>query len=150
MKACIHTFTHPNRATHCSLCTSLCTGELNAIRKQNTFSAVISTEGRVVGLCWAKLSPTGPEIGLTSELSVVGASMSITTGYHGPSANLLCPGVCAGLYLFGLTQISDEVSREPLSTAILCTRVPECDPKGSMAFLQTQSRCPHMLGARRI
>jgi hypothetical protein len=27
---------------------------VNAIRKQNTFSVVMSTEGRVVGLCWAK------------------------------------------------------------------------------------------------
>ena len=26
---------------------------------------------------------------------------------------------------------------------------PECDPKGSMAFLQNQFRCPPMLGARR-
>ena len=32
---------------------SLCTGELNAIRKQNSCSAVLSTEGRVVGPCWA-------------------------------------------------------------------------------------------------
>ena len=28
------------------------------------FSAVLSTEGRVVGLCWAKLKPKGPK-GLT-------------------------------------------------------------------------------------
>ena len=30
-------FTHPNRATHCPLYTSLCTGELTAIRKQKCF-----------------------------------------------------------------------------------------------------------------
>ena len=29
-----YAFTHPNRTTHHPLCTSLCTGELNAIRKQ--------------------------------------------------------------------------------------------------------------------
>jgi hypothetical protein len=40
--------------------TSLCTGELNAIRKQNSFSAVLFTEGRVVGLCWAHLKSRGP------------------------------------------------------------------------------------------
>ena len=28
---------HPNRATHCPLYTSLCTGELNAIRKHKCF-----------------------------------------------------------------------------------------------------------------
>jgi len=43
------------------LYTSLCTGELNAIRKQNAFSAVLSTEGRVVELCWAELKPKGPK-----------------------------------------------------------------------------------------
>jgi len=32
--------------------------------------------------------------GLTSEVSVVGAHMSLTMGYHGPSADLLCLGVC--------------------------------------------------------
>ena len=32
-----YTFTHPNRATHYPLYTSLCTGELNAIRKQKCF-----------------------------------------------------------------------------------------------------------------
>ena len=31
---------------------------------------------------------------LTSEVSVVGAHMSLTLGYHGPSADLLYPGVC--------------------------------------------------------
>jgi len=41
----------PNRATLYPLYTSLCTGELNAIRKQNVVSAFLSTEGRVVGLC---------------------------------------------------------------------------------------------------
>ena len=43
------------------LCTSLCTGELNATRKQNAFSAVLSTEGRVGGPCWEKLKPKGPK-----------------------------------------------------------------------------------------
>ena len=28
---------------------------------KNAFSAVLSTEGRVVGLCWAKLKPKGPK-----------------------------------------------------------------------------------------
>jgi hypothetical protein len=28
---------------------------------KNAFSAVLSTEGRVVELCWAKLQPAGPE-----------------------------------------------------------------------------------------
>ena len=32
-----HTFTHPNIATHYLLFTSLCTGELNAIRKHKCF-----------------------------------------------------------------------------------------------------------------
>ena len=49
------------RTTLYFLYTSRCTGELNAIRKQNAFSAVLSTEGRVVGLCWAKLKSKGPE-----------------------------------------------------------------------------------------
>ena len=33
----------------------------NAIQKQNAFLAVLFTEGRVVGLCWAKSKPKGPE-----------------------------------------------------------------------------------------
>ena len=48
-----------------------------------------------------------PPHGLTSEVSVVGAHESLTTGYHGPSADLLHPGVCASLYLFDLTQMPD-------------------------------------------
>ena len=32
--------------------------------------------------------------GLKSEVSVVGACMSLTMGYHGPSADWLYPGVC--------------------------------------------------------
>ena len=36
-------------------------GELNAIRKQNAFSAVLSTEGRAIGLCRAELRPKGPK-----------------------------------------------------------------------------------------
>ena len=32
-------------------------------RKQNASSAVLSTEGRVVGRCWAKLKPKGPKGG---------------------------------------------------------------------------------------
>ena len=43
------------------LYTSLCTGELNAIRKQNAFSAVLSTEGYFVGPCWEHWKPKGPE-----------------------------------------------------------------------------------------
>ena len=39
---------------------------------------------------------------LTCHVSVVGAHMSLTMGYHGPSANLLYPGVCESLYLLGL------------------------------------------------
>ena len=38
-----------------------CSGELKAIRKQNAFSAVLSTEGRVVTLCWDKFKPRGPK-----------------------------------------------------------------------------------------
>ena len=60
---------------------SLCTGELNAIRKQNAFSAVLSTAGRVVGLCWAKLKPKGPKgphlgsgLGVPNPDAIVGAS----------------------------------------------------------------------------
>ena len=45
--------------------------------------------------------------GLASEVSVLGTRMSLTMGYHGPSADLLYPGVCASLYLFGLTQTPD-------------------------------------------
>ena len=52
---------HPKRINLYPLYTSLCIGELNTIRKQNAFSAVLSTEGRVVGLCWAQLKPKGPE-----------------------------------------------------------------------------------------
>ena len=33
--------------------------------------------------------------------------MSLLMGYHGPSADLPYPGVCASLYLFGLTQTPD-------------------------------------------
>ena len=51
---------NPNRTTLYLHYTSLCTGDLHAIRKQNSFSAVLSTEGRVVGLCWATLKPKGP------------------------------------------------------------------------------------------
>ena len=40
--------------------TSLFTGDLNAIRKQKCFICVLSTEGRVVGLCWEHLKPKGP------------------------------------------------------------------------------------------
>ena len=60
--------------------------------------------------------------------------MSMTMGYHGPSVDLLCPGVCASLYLFGLTPSPDEDTHQPVSAAIPCTGKPECDPKGSMAF----------------
>ena len=52
---------HLNRATHYPFCTSLCTGELNATRKRKCFSAVMSTEGRVVGPSWEKSKPTGPK-----------------------------------------------------------------------------------------
>ena len=38
-----------------------CTGELNAIRKQIAFSAVLCTQGRVVGLCWEHWKPKGPK-----------------------------------------------------------------------------------------
>ena len=56
-----YTFTNSNRTAFYLLYTSLCTGGLNAIRKQHALSAVLSTEGRVVGLCWAKLKPEGPQ-----------------------------------------------------------------------------------------
>jgi len=36
-------------------------GELNATGSKNAFSAVLSTEGGVVGPCWAKLKPKGPK-----------------------------------------------------------------------------------------
>ena len=51
----------PKRAAHYPLYTSLCTGELNTIRKLNAFSAILSTEGRVVGPCWEKFKPKGPQ-----------------------------------------------------------------------------------------
>ena len=38
---------------------------------------------------------------------------------------------------------------KPVSAVILGTGGPECDPKGNMACLQNQFRCPPMLGARR-
>ena len=45
---------------------------------------------------------------------------------------------------------STDVSAIGLTTdAILYTRGPECDLKGSMAYLQKQFRCPPMLGAPR-
>ena len=37
METSWYTFTHPNRTTHYPLYTSLCTGELNAIRKHKCF-----------------------------------------------------------------------------------------------------------------
>jgi len=40
------------------------------------------------------LGETSTCFGLTSEVSVVGAHMSLTMGYHGPSADLLYTGVC--------------------------------------------------------
>ena len=55
--------------------TSLCTGELNAIQKQNVFSAVLSTEGRIVGLCLAKLKPKGPK-GPVSSFTLAPAARS--------------------------------------------------------------------------
>ena len=61
METSWYTFTHPKKATHYPLYTSLCTGELNAIRKQNAFAAVLSTEWRVVGPFWDKSKPKGPE-----------------------------------------------------------------------------------------
>ena len=36
----------------------------------NAFFAVLSTEGRVVGLCWVKLKPKGPK-GPPAEASVL-------------------------------------------------------------------------------
>ena len=56
-----HIFTHPKRTTLYLLYTNLCTGELNAIRKENAFSAVLSMEGCVVVLGWAKLKPQAPK-----------------------------------------------------------------------------------------
>ena len=37
------------------------TQQRTAIRKKKAFSGVLSTEGRVVGLCWAKYKPKGPK-----------------------------------------------------------------------------------------
>jgi hypothetical protein len=87
-------------------------------------SALLSTEGRVVGVCWAHLKPKGPKgpkgsltsvhwgkplhaFGLTSEVSVVRARVSLTMGYHGPSADLLYPGVRASKILW-ITSTPDE------------------------------------------
>ena len=55
---------HTKTATLYLLYTSLCTGVLNAIRKQNAFSTVLSTEGPVAGLRWAKFKPEGPKVAL--------------------------------------------------------------------------------------
>ena len=51
--------------------------------------------------------------------------------------------------VFGPTQTPDGDTLYPGSAAILSTGGVECDPKGSMTFLQNQFRCPPMLGARR-
>ena len=51
---------HPNRAAQYPLYASLCTGELNAIRKQNAFSAILSAERRVGGPCLGAFK--GPEM----------------------------------------------------------------------------------------
>ena len=40
--------------------------------------------------------------GLTSEVTVVGAPIILTMGYHGPPADLLYPGVCASRAFPGL------------------------------------------------
>jgi hypothetical protein len=50
----------------------------------------------LVRLCWELGEPKGPEghvFNLTSEVSVVGACMSLILVYHGPSADLLYPAV---------------------------------------------------------
>ena len=61
METSWYAFTHPSRATHYPFYTSLCTGELNAIRKHKcALSAVLSTEGPVVGPCREKLKPKRP------------------------------------------------------------------------------------------
>ena len=52
---------HPNRATLYPLYASLCTGEQTRSESINAFSAVLSTEGRVVGLCWEKFKPQCPK-----------------------------------------------------------------------------------------
>ena len=72
METSWYAFTHPNRATLYLLYTSLWTGEVNATRKQNSFSAVLFTEGPVVGLCWAKSKPKrlkGPGVTSTDKQS---------------------------------------------------------------------------------
>ena len=48
------------RRSRSTTCLRSC--ELTRPESKNTLSAVLSTEGRVVGLCWAKLKPNGPEV----------------------------------------------------------------------------------------
>ena len=41
--------------------TPLIVQEYDHSESKNAFSAVLYTEGRVVGICWAKLKPKGPK-----------------------------------------------------------------------------------------
>ena len=69
-------------------------------------------------------------------------------GYHyGPSADLLVL-VCVSALLFGITHTRMRISFNRFCRDPLC-RGAWCDPKGSMALLQNNFRCPPMLGAQR-
>ena len=58
----LSTYRSPSTCNRDSLQTSCdILREQNANRKQNAFSAVLSTDGRVVGSCWEKLKPKGPK-----------------------------------------------------------------------------------------
>ena len=62
MGAISHTFTHPNSTNPLSPLHEPLRGRATRDPKaKNAFSAVLSTEGRVVGLWWAKLKPQGPK-----------------------------------------------------------------------------------------
>jgi hypothetical protein len=57
---------------------------------------------------------------LTSEVSVVGASTSLTMGYHyGPSADLLVL-VCVSAFLFGITRTDVVCGTTGSSTVLGC------------------------------
>ena len=73
--------------------TSICSGELNEIRSKNALSAVLSTEGRVVGLCRANQN--------LKDLKDCGYSLA-------GSAAILCTG--------GLDVIRKAESKHSLST----------------------------------
>ena len=84
---------------------------------------------------------------LTCHVSVVGAHMSLTMGYHGPSANLLYPGVCERLEPLWPTSYAR--LRIPFSRFLPRSSAPGGLNVIRKAFLQNHFRCPPTLGARR-